>query len=238
MPAPSFRSNSDFAAGTGSVTMSLPAGYVVDDILILNIETSNSYLAQAYTNLTNNGWARPVNSNVGVGTTLATNTACDIWWKRAAASETAVVLGDLGNHTHAVVSAIQDCVTTGDPWQGTINVVHAAADAQVNSYGVTTNTSNCLICVFVNTGRDAAASQLSTPVLFNSSDEVETTERYDWGTVQGDGGSLGLITFRKPSAGLSANLRANLVVACTAAIFVGSLQGTPDASPFSFSVIT
>jgi hypothetical protein len=238
MTAPTFRSNSAFQGGTGSVTMALPAGYQANDILVLNIETSNSYLAQAYTNLTNNGWARPANSNVGVGTAAASNTACDIWWKRAAASETAVVLGDFGNHTHAVVAAFENCVRIGTPWQGTINVVHAAADAQVNSRGVQTNTTNSLICVFVNTGRDAAAAQLSTTVLFNSSDEVETTERYDWGTVNGDGGTLGLITYRKPTPGLSANLRANLVTACTAAIFVGALQGIEEGFPFSFSVVT
>jgi hypothetical protein len=103
---------------------------------------------------------------------------------------------------------------------------------------VTTNTTNSLICVFINTTRDAAASQLSTPVLFNSSDEVETTEQYDWGTVNGNGGSLGLFTYRKPSVGLSANLRANLVVTNVSAVFVGALQGLEEGAPFSFSVIT
>lgn len=239
MTAPTFRSNSAFQTGTGSVTIALPTGYAANDILVLNIESSNQFLAQAYTNLTNNGWARPANSNVFVGTAASANaTTTDIWWKRSAASETAVVLGDFGNHTTGVVTAFANCVTTGNPWQGTINVITSVATAQVNTSAVTTNTTNSLVCVFINTPRDAAAAQINaSPVLFNNSDEVEVTERYDWGSTSGDGGTLGLITLRKPSVGLSANLRANLVVANTATMFIGALQGINEGVPFSFSVV-
>ena len=239
MPAPTFRSNSSFATGTTSVTITLPTGYAAGDILVLNIEAANQGLAQAYTNLTNNGWARPANSNVVVGVAAAANaTQTDIWWKRAAASETAVVLGDLGDHTTAVVAAFSNCIASGDPWDGTINVAVSVATAQVNTYRVTTSTANTLVCAFINSPRDAAAVHLNaSPVLFNNSDEVEVTERYDFGSTSGGGGTLGLITFRKPTAGTTANLRVNVAVSNTHTIFVGALKAAADARPWSQVII-
>jgi hypothetical protein len=79
----------------------------------------------------------------------------------------------------------------------------------------------------------------ANPVLFNTSDEVEVTERYDWGTTSGGGGTAGLITYRKPTAGAVANLRINLAVSNTATIFTGALKALPDptAQPWARVVV-
>lgn len=240
MPAPSFRANSVFTSGTTSVTANVTGlAPQTNELIIIAIESANQSLAQAYTNLTNNGYARPANSNVVVGTAAAaTATMTDIWWKRAAGGDANVVLGDFGDHTACAVSVYTNVITTGDPWDATINVAYGTPGTQVNTYGVTTSTANCLIVNFIHSARDAAAAHLNAnPVLFNSSDEVEVTERYDYGVTAGGGGTLGLITFRKPTAGAVANLRVNTVTSNVATIFTGALIGTPDPSVYPWSQV-
>jgi hypothetical protein len=238
MPAPNFRANSTFASGTTSVTMTNPASLVEGEILVLVIESANQYLAQAATNLTNNGWLRVANSNTGIGVAAAANaTYQDIWWRRVGANaNTAVVLGDYGDHTLVVVSAFANCVTTGDPWDtGTaagINVGITVATAQVNSYAVTTATANCLILTIINKPDDVAAVSINAnPKLFSSgaNDDVELTERIDYGTASGGGGRFAMLTHRKPAAGLTANVRANTTTVNTAIIWTGALIGIADA---------
>ena len=243
MPAPTFRANSAYQSGTASVTMANPAGIAVNDILVLVIESANQYLAQAATNLTNNGWARVANSNTQLGVAAAANaTYMDIWWRRVGANaNTAVVLGDYGDHTLAVCAAFSNCVVTGSPWDtGTaagINVGVSVATAQVNSYAVTTSTANTLILTIINSPQDIAAGRINTgPLLFSSgsNDDVELTERFDFGTTSGGGGTIACLTHRKPSAGLTANVRANTTVLNTAIIWTGALIGLADAKPKSF----
>jgi hypothetical protein len=240
MPAPTFRGNGTFTSGTTSVTADVTnTGRQLNDIIVIHIESANQGLAQAYTNLTNNGYARPANSNVVVGTAAAaTATQTDIWWKRATGSEANVVLGDLGDHTLCVVAAFSNVITTGDPWDATVNIATSVATAQVNTRNVTTSTGNALICHFISSPRDAAAAHLNAnPVLFNSSDEVEVTERYDFGTASGGGGTAGLITYRKPTAGAVANLRINTVTSNTSTIFTGALIALPDPSVYPWSQV-
>ena len=241
MPAPNFRSNSTFASATASLTMTLPAGYQVNDILVLIVETANNtgagmtgIPAQGQTNLTNNGWARVANSNTSLlSPTVAAsqNTKQDIWWNRATStSQTAVVLGDSGDHTLAVCAAFENCITTGDPWDGTINVTQTTATSQVTSGNITTSSANTLLLAVISSPRDAAAAHINaSPLLINTTDEVELTERFDFGTTSGNGGTIGALTFRKPSAGATANVRANTVTSNVAIVWLGALKGIPDA---------
>lgn len=248
MPAPTFRANSSFASGTGSVTITFPTGYAANDILVLALEGANQSNAQAHTNLTNNGWARVANTNTTVGTAAAAqSTKLDVWWQRAStASQTAVSIVDFGDHTLAVMAAFYNTPNTGDPWDtGTaagVNVVVGTATAQVTFGNVTTSEANTLVLNIVTTARDGAQVQLNaSPLIINSpsGDETEITERYDFGTASGGGGSAGMITFRKPSAGQTGNLRVNLAVANVATLWTGALRGLADpvAKPRSFSVI-
>ena len=239
MPAPNYRANSTFASGTASVTMTNPAGLLANDILVLVIESANQFLTQAQTNLTNNGWLRVANSNTGIGTAAAANAVRqEVWWRRVGANaNTAVVLGDYGDHTLAVCGAFSNCVNTGSPWDtGTaagINVGITVATAQVNSYAVTTSTANCLILTIISRPQDSAAGQINAAglLLFSSgaNDDTQLTERYDWGTTSGGGGTIAVLTHRKPTAGLTANVRANTLTSNTAIIWTGALIGLADA---------
>jgi hypothetical protein len=241
MPAPNFRSNSAYQSGTTSVSIAFPSGYTTEDILVLVIESANQYLAQAATNLTNNGWARVANSNTMLGVAAAANaTYMDIWWSRpTTTSQTAVTLGDYGDHTLAVVAAFANCVTTGDPWDtGTaagINVGITVATAQVNSYGVTTSTANTLVLTVINSPQDIAAGRINASplLLIGAGDDTELTERCDFGTTSGGGGTIAILTHRKPTAGATDNVRANTTVANTAIIWTGALEGMADAKPWS-----
>lgn len=252
MPAPSFVANSTFATSTGSLTMTLPAGYAVNDILVLCIETANNTGAgqsgiptQGQTNLTNNGWARVTNSNTSLlspTVSASQNVLMDIWWTRASStSQTAVVLGDSGDHTMSVCAAFRNVITTGDPWNATINVTQTSASSQVTSRNVTTSEANTLVLTVLASPRDAAAAHInaSAQLLINNSDGTELTEIFDYGTTTGNGGTLGALTFRKPSAGATPNVRANTVTSNVAILWTGALIGTADPTsyPHSFAVV-
>jgi hypothetical protein len=224
--------------------MAFPAGYTTSDILVLVIESSNQFLAQAQTNLLNNGWARVANSNTGIGTAATANgVRQEIWWQRpTTTSQTAVVLGDYGNHTMAVCAAFANCITTGSPWDtGTangINVSITTATAQANSYGVTTSNANTLILTIFCTPATGASGWINaSPLLVGGSGDTELTERCDFGTASGDGGRIAILTHRKPTAGATANVRANTTTSNTHIIWTGALIGLPDSKPFSQVVI-
>lgn len=247
MPAPTWRSNSTYASATASLTMTLPAGYQVNDILVLAIETANNtgagmsgIPAQGQTNLTNNGWARVANSNTSLlAPTVAAsqNTKLDIWWNRASTtSQTAVVLGDSGDHTMSVCAAFSNVIATGDPWDAAVNVTMTTASAQTTSRNVTTSVANTLVLTIIASPRDAAAAHINaSPLLLigGSGGDTELTERCDWGTTQGNGGTVGWLTHRKPTAGATANVRANTVTSNVTIMWTGALKGLPDARPRS-----
>ena len=247
MPAPTFRANSTIASGSGDVAITYPTGYAANDILVLALEGANQSNAQAHTNLTNNNWIRVANSNVTQGTLgAATATKVDVWWRRVTSNaNTAVNIVDFGDHTMCVMAAFSNCVTTGDPWDtGTaagVNVVVGTATSQVTFRNVTTSEANTLVLNWITSPRDAAAAHINaSPIIINSpsGDETDITERIDWGTTQQNGGTIALLTYRKPSAGQTGNLRANTVTSNTAALWTGALRGLPDpqAKPRAWSV--
>jgi hypothetical protein len=232
--------------------MTFPPGYTTTDILVLCIETANGWTFPLWeTNLTNNGWARVANSNTMPGaTSVAANAVYqDIWWSRpSTTSQTAVIIGDGGNHTLVVCAAFQGACTTGSPWDtGTsagINLHTSVETAQVNTMAVTTTTANTLIIAIINKPDDSTAGGINaSPLLFSAgaNDDTGLTEHCDSGTTGGSGGQIAFLSWRKPTSGLTANLRANTTVANTAILWLGALLASPDsitAKPFSFSIIT
>jgi hypothetical protein len=238
MPAPTWRANSTYASATASLTMTLPAGYQVNDILVLAVTGANGSIpAVNQTNLTNNGWARVQNTNTRITGAATANLNLDIWWQRASTtSQTAVVLGDSGDHTLSVCAAFSNVITTGDPWDSPqLNVSNTTAVAQVTSYNVTTSTANSLVLTIIANPRDIAASGVNaSPVLVGGSGgDTELTERCDWGTVSGGGSGIAFLTHRKPTAGATANVRANTATAQTAVTWSGALKAKADARPWS-----
>jgi len=233
MPAPNFRANSTYASATTSLTMTNPAALAANDILVLAVESANAgIITQGRTNLTNNGWARVGNSNTVYNTGGATaNVTLDIWWRRVGANaNTQVVLGDAGDHTLAVCAAFANVITTGDPWNATVNVSKTTASSQTTTGNVTTSEANTLIVTIIATPRDSAAATINaSPLLIGGSgDDTELTERCDAGTTSGNGGTIGFLTHRKPTAGATANVRANLAASLVTLSWTGALIGIAD----------
>jgi hypothetical protein len=238
MPAPTWRANSTIVSSTASITITYPAGYAANDILVLALEGANQSNAQAHTNLTNNNWIRVANTNTTFGTAATAQAVkLDIWWRRVTSnSNTAVSIVDFGDHTMSVMAAFSNCVTTGDPWDtGTaagVNVVQGTATSQSTFRNVTTSEANTLVLNWIAFPSDGAAAFINaSPIIINSpsGNETEITERIDWGTTSGGGGKLGLITYRKPTAGQTGNLRANTVTSNVSVMWTGALRGIPDA---------
>jgi hypothetical protein len=249
MPAPEFRSNSTYAGATGSHTMTLPAGYAVDDLLVLCVEGANNtgsgmsgIPTQGQTNLTNNGWTRAANSNTTLlAPTVAAsqNVFLDIWYNRATTtSQTAVAIGDSGDHTQTVCIALKNVIKTGNPFVGAINVTVTTATAQTNSKNLITSTANTLIVHVVCSPRDAAAAHINaSPLLFTGdAGDVELTERCDFGVTSGTGGTIGILTHRKSNLGATANLRCNTVTSNVSIIWTGAIKGTYAYSQGGVSV--
>jgi hypothetical protein len=243
MGAPLFRANATWNSGTGSITTNFPAGYQVDDILVLIFETANNtgagqsgLTSGTQTNLTTNGWARCANSNTSLlSPTVAAsqNTLLDVWWNRATnTSQTAVSIGDTGDHTQCVMLAFSGAVKTGNPWDDAINVTMTTASAQTNSKNLITSTANTLIISVLSSPRDAAAAHINaSPLLFGGSgDDTGLTELCDWGTTSGNGGTIGVLNHRKPSAGATANVRANTVTSNIVIWWTGALKGVKEQS--------
>ena len=237
--APSWVANSAYDSGTNSITMSFPSGYAANDILVLSILGHNVGIpAQNQTNLTNNGWARVANSNTVINGATTANVFLDIWWQRAStASQTAVVLGDAGDHTLSVCAAFRDCFPFAAPWDGlTLNVSNTSAVSQVTSYNTTTSFANSLVVTIIAGPRDSAAAHLNaSPVLINgAAGDTELTERCDWGTASGTGSTLAILTHRCAGLGATANVRANTLTSQTAITWTGALRGEV---PISFGVV-
>lgn len=243
MGAPTFVANSTWVSQQAAIAITFPAGYAVDDILVLCVETGNDTSggmagipAANQTHLTNNGWTRCANTNTSMSTpdvNASQNTLLDIWWNRATdTSQTAVSIGDSGNHQQAVVLAFRGAVKTGDPWNDAINVRTTTATAQCNSKNLITTTANTLIITVISSPRDIANVHINaSPLLIDGSgDDTELTEVVDWGTTQGDGGTIGVLTHRKPSAGATANVRANTVTSNVSIIWTGALKGVMEQS--------
>jgi hypothetical protein len=250
--APTWVANSAWTSGTGAIAIAYPTGYAANDILVLCVEGANNtgagmngIPAANVTHLTNNNWIRCGNSNTHLlSPTVAAsqNTWMDVWWRRVTSnSNTAVSIGDSGDHTQCVMLAIRGCVETGDPWDGTINVTQTTATSQVTSRNITTSAANTLLLTVITSPRDAAAAHINaSPLLINNSDGVELTERVDFGATAGNGGTIGALTFRKPTAGATANVRANTVTSNVAIIWTGALKPkeTPPPEPTQDYVIT
>lgn len=241
MPAPVFRANSSYVGGTGAIAITFPSGYAVDDLLVLIVETANNTGAGQsgipsanQTHLTNNGWVRVANSNTHLlSPTVATsqNTSQDIWWNRATnTSQTAVSIGDSGDHTMCVMLAFQNVIKTGDPWDGAINVTKTTASAQSTGGNIITTVANTLLVTVLSSPRDVAGAHINASPLLITGDsgDVELAELCDWGVTSGNGGTIGVLKHRKSNKGATANVRANTVTSNVSIMWTGALKGTRE----------
>jgi hypothetical protein len=173
--------------GTGNQAVAWPA-HQAGDIGLLFIESTGGQaatlaVAQGFTAVTNSP------QNTGAGTA---GTRISVFWARAtsasmASPEVSIATGD---HGHAVILVYRNVISVGNPW-GTnpVGGTKGTASTSVTVTGLTTSINYALVVQAVSRDNDSAAAAFSAQTNGNLS---AIAERYDGGTISGNGGGLGI----------------------------------------------
>lgn len=215
MSFPVFVADGTKAQGTtGEVSVPLPAGIEIDDIIVLIATT----IAGGTISITASGgfvWTAfndtPV--NVALGEKLYA------WWaRRVTGAETAPKVQAGTDHVCAGTTAWRGCEKNGSP----INVSAVGTEAVVdNSFqfitGISTTENECICVCIVTNGTDSSSSQTSN--MANNS-LTDITELQDYNTSNGGGGGFGMSGGKREQAGSVGTFMGNLATASTKA-FLG-----------------
>lgn len=212
---PRFVSAGAVASGTGDVKPVLPVDLLLNDIMLLFVETANETVS------TPSGWAAVADSPQGTGTAGgATSTALNVFWKRATDADVTAAQGggtvtitDPGDHAIAQILLFRGVITTGNPWDVTSGDT-GASSTSVTIPTDTTTVANCLIVLAVANATDDTLLQTSG---YSNANLVNLTERTDVQTNSGNGGGFSVATGEKAAAGSYG--------ATTATLATASVQG-------------
>lgn len=236
MPAPSVRAVGTFQQLAGSITVNMPT-HDVDDIILVVCTTANQNFPGTNT-FASTGFTLVPNLPDGSGTAgAAGGLKLHIYWTRATSSaQTAPVTQDSGSYQSAVAISIQNCVTTGQPFETPANTRATTASTSVSFNNITTSNANTLIVHVVGEDRDALDT--ATMGAMTNANLEELTEWQDeiQNTQSGGGSFIG--TGRKVTAGAIGNTTATV----TSTIFhtwTAAFVGTPDAvlTPWAQAVV-
>lgn len=198
MTAPTIVGTGAFAAGTGPVNPTLPAGLVDGDWLFLVVSSANEPVA------TPAGWAIEPPAPLGSGTAGAIGGHRLSLFRRVfATGVTAPSVADSGNYTAARIFAVRGA--------DTVNVVNSGYDpggtgSDPVAAAITTTVANCLVLLIGECDRDIASSNTQFLVpLAPSVDGAAMTEIIDDHTSQGAGGGIAVAWAVKTTAGAIAD---------------------------------
>jgi hypothetical protein len=203
--APTFVAAGAIAGGTGTIKPALPAGLVTGDILLLFVETANQAVSISSAN---GGTWTAVATAQGTGTAAATTaTRLTAFWSRYNGTQRVPTVSDSGDHQVARMIAIRGAVASGDPWNVTAGGVEATSDTSASIPGATTTVDNTLVVVAVSGSLPDATSTANFSSWANAN-LTSLTERTDNANSSGNGGSLGVATGVKATAGAYGNTTA------------------------------
>lgn len=196
-------------SGNGAVTPGLPTGHVINDILIMLVQSANETISTP-TNATSGTWAEVV-AQTGSGTAAtAGSVRLGVFWMRDPGTTIGTVtVADTGNHTVARIVGYRGCVSTGNPWNQAAAMA-AVATSTVNGHAnsvvtpdITTTVGNCLILMcFADSIDNADTAHVVFDTLGSGNLALPTiTERIDNGIATGTGGGIGLAEGGKAVAG-------------------------------------
>lgn len=191
---PTVRAVSAEAHGTGTVSLTLPAGHVANDIVIVAVQSSNESIATpaGYTQM---GPQNGIGVNVVAGASRL-----GLFWVRDTGSLTdPLVLADSGDHTYATAIAITGCPTTGDPFHFLGNSAKFATSTAGSGVSGATSIDNCLILDIWAQHLDATGAQISGSAA--NADLASVTTQFDGSTTDGTGGGIVIISGIKSVAG-------------------------------------
>jgi len=191
--APTFVAAGTTVGGTAARSCALPAGIATDDILLLFIETANQVVTVA--NQAGGTWTEVTDSPQSTGGTSLT-----VFWSRYNGTQTAPTTSDSGDHQLCVIIGVNGVVTTGDPWDVTAGGVDATSDTSGAIPGDTTTVVDTLVVMAV--GGDLPDANSTTEFSgWTNADLSSVTEQVDYANKSGNGGSIGVATGGKASAG-------------------------------------
>ena len=193
-------------SGTGAISPALPSGIAVNDILLLFVETANQ--AVSISNQNGGTWAAVTGSPQGTGTAGGTSaTRLTVFWSRYNGTQGAPTVSDSGNHQAARMIAIRGAVSSGNPWDVTAGGVEATSDTSASIPGATTTVANTLVVV-ATAGSLPDANGTAQFSAWTNANLTSLTERTDNSVSAGNGGSLGIATGIKATAGAYGNTAA------------------------------
>lgn len=191
---PTVRAVSSEAHGTGTAALTLPAGHVQNDIILLAIQSSNESIA------TPAGYTQ-VGPQNGIGINTAAGAArLALFWARDTGSLTdPLTIADSGDHTYVTAIAIVGCPTTGDPFHFMGNSAKFATSTAASSMPGSTTIDNCLILSIFAHHLDATGAQISGSAT--NADLTSLTTQFDGSTTDGTGGGIVIVSGVKAAAG-------------------------------------
>jgi hypothetical protein len=208
-PALQFVAAGAVSSGTGTISPALPTGRAVNDILLLFVETANQ--AVSISNQNGGTWAEVTGSPQGTGTAGGTSaTRLTVFWSRYNGTQGAPTVSDSGNHQAARMVAIRGAVSSGNPWNITAGGVDATSDTSASIPGATTTVINTLVVV-ATAGSLPDANGTAQFSAWTNANLTSLTERTDNSVSAGNGGSLGIATGFKATAGAYGNTAATHV---------------------------
>ncbi|MCI0584111.1 MAG: hypothetical protein L0227_14710 [Chloroflexi bacterium] len=226
MAIPTFVNAGTFvAAASGSISPGLPAGWAVDDIHILVMESRSNESGQSLPT----GYSHVSGSSIGTPTTPGTR--LHVAWRRAQSGDAAPSITILANHLTARIFGFRGCVTTGDPWDVTATGTNDTSSSGSKSIpGATTTVADTLVAAIIASGADVTSSTEFS--AWANADLAAVTERGDDMSLSGGGGGTGLATGEKATAGTYAATTVTVVSAERHAFLSIALKPPPGGLPW------
>ena len=211
-----------FTAGTGALSVPVPAGYTDNDVFIMLVSTAN----QAIT--TPGGWTEVANSPQYTGDAgSAGGIRLGVFWKYVSGSQSAVSVADSGSYTAAQIFCYRRCNQT-NPIHVSAGSVQASASTSWTAPEVITTNPNCLILICVGQDRDAnSTDSITSWVNVNLANLVEVGDEV---VNSGAGGGIGLAQGGKASPGATGTTAITSAASTTAAFLTIALDPTPPVT--------
>lgn len=222
MAIPTWQAVGSAAAGTGDITVALPA-HMADDVLLVFHETNQSTAPAAPTN-----W--DVAAQYAQGSNVTTVT---VYWRRATSSGTTnPTFIDPGNHQIGVAAVIRGCITTGNPWDYTPSGEGQSGTTTFATTGQTTTVDDCLVFGVISDNTDTASDQMSGEANANLS---SFTKRGAFYTTQGNGGGVIVYTGGLATAGSTGSFSGNIATTSAWAGVTFALKPAAGGTTYSAS---
>jgi hypothetical protein len=216
--------------GVGTVDSATPwaptvAGPVLaDDIILILVEQASLTTPEASPAAT--GYAHVTGSPVGPD---SAQTVLSVLWTRAVGGETSATVTGPSNHGVTRTITIRGVKNTGNPWNVSPNVATEAngVDTGATWGAVTPTATDCLICLCIATGRDAASTTNLGAVT--NANLTSLTEQMDNWVIAGTGGGIGLVTGFKAAATSTGTSTATMGSTDGKALMTLALEPAPAA---------